>query len=110
MAYTLHYLFLVCIGKTYPWILFLVYHEQSREGIPFLLWLIDLAKWHILFHATRVMTPHILLNCFFKEVVHVAEPPKLLGQHAPALVSKTSDDYACAQDNLIGSVRPKELG
>jgi hypothetical protein len=36
-AYTLHYLFLVCLGKTYPWILFLVWHEQSREGIPFLL-------------------------------------------------------------------------
>jgi hypothetical protein len=35
----------------------------------------------------------------------VAEPPKLLGLHAPALVSKTSDDYACAPDNLTGSVR-----
>ena len=35
----------------------------------------------------------------------VAEPPKLLGPHAPALVSKASDDYACAPDNLIGSVR-----
>jgi hypothetical protein len=68
MAYTLHYLFLVCLGKTYPWILFLVYHEQSREGIPFLLRLIDLAKWHILFHATRVMTLHILLNCFSKKL------------------------------------------
>jgi hypothetical protein len=36
---------------------------------------------------------------------NVAEPPKLLGPHAPALVSKTSDGYACAPDNLIGSVR-----
>jgi hypothetical protein len=36
---------------------------------------------------------------------NVAEPPKLLGPHAPALVSKTSDDYACALDNLKGSVR-----
>jgi hypothetical protein len=35
----------------------------------------------------------------------VAEPPKLLGPHAPALVSKTSDDYACAPVNLTGSVR-----
>jgi hypothetical protein len=34
----------------------------------------------------------------------VAEPPKLLGPHAPALVSKTSDGYACAPDNLTGSV------
>jgi hypothetical protein len=36
---------------------------------------------------------------------NVAEPPKLLGPHAPVIVSKTSDDYACALDNLIGSVR-----
>jgi hypothetical protein len=34
-----------------------------------------------------------------------AEPPKLLGPHAPVLVPKTSDDYACAPDNLTGSVR-----
>jgi hypothetical protein len=35
----------------------------------------------------------------------VAEPPKLLGPHAPVLVSKTSDSYACALNNLTGSVR-----
>jgi hypothetical protein len=35
----------------------------------------------------------------------VAEPPKLLGPHAPSLVSKTSDGYACAPDNLTGSIR-----
>jgi hypothetical protein len=35
----------------------------------------------------------------------VVEPPKLLGPHAPVLVSKTSDSYACAPDNLTGSVR-----
>jgi hypothetical protein len=35
---------------------------------------------------------------------YVAEPPKLLGPHAPALFSKTSDGYACAPDNLTGSV------
>jgi hypothetical protein len=28
-----------------------------------------------------------------------------LGPHAPALVSRTSDGYACALDNLTGSVR-----
>jgi hypothetical protein len=38
-------------------------------------------------------------------VVGVIEPPKLLGPHAPVLVSKTSDGYACAPDNLTGSVR-----
>jgi hypothetical protein len=37
--------------------------------------------------------------------LRVAEPPKLLGPHAPVLVSKTSDCYACAPDNLTGSVR-----
>jgi hypothetical protein len=35
----------------------------------------------------------------------VAEPPKLLGPHAPVFVSKTSDVYACAPGNLTGSVR-----
>jgi hypothetical protein len=35
----------------------------------------------------------------------VAEPPKLSGPHAPVLVSKTSDGYACAPNNLTGSVR-----
>jgi hypothetical protein len=34
----------------------------------------------------------------------VAEPPKLLDPHAPDLVSKTSDGYACAPDNLTGFV------
>ena len=38
-------------------------------------------------------------------MINVAEPPKLLGPHAPVLVSKTSDGYACAPDNLTGSVR-----
>jgi hypothetical protein len=35
----------------------------------------------------------------------VAEPPKLSGPHAPVLVSKTSDCYAGAPDNLTGSIR-----
>jgi hypothetical protein len=39
------------------------------------------------------------------EEITVVEPPKLLGPHAPDLVSKTSDGYACAPDNLIVSVR-----
>jgi hypothetical protein len=38
-------------------------------------------------------------------ILAMAEPPKLLGPHAPALVSKTSDGCACAPDNLTGSVR-----
>jgi hypothetical protein len=39
------------------------------------------------------------------EALIMAEPLKLLGPHAPILVSKTLDFYACAPDNLIGSVR-----
>jgi hypothetical protein len=35
----------------------------------------------------------------------VAEPPKLLGPHAPVLVSKTPDGYARALDNITGYVR-----
>ena len=34
----------------------------------------------------------------------VAEPPKLLGPHAHVLVPRTSNGYACAQNNLTGSV------
>jgi hypothetical protein len=30
----------------------------------------------------------------------VAEPHKLYDQHAPIIVLKTSDGYACAPDNL----------
>jgi hypothetical protein len=30
---------------------------------------------------------------------------QVIGPHAPVLVSKTSDGYACAPDNLTGSVR-----
>jgi hypothetical protein len=34
-----------------------------------------------------------LLDC-------VAEPPKLYGPHAPVIVPKTSDSYACVPYNL----------
>ena len=49
------------------------------------------------------MTPEEILERFVSGRI-VAEPPKLLGPHAPALVSNTSDGYACALDNLTGSV------
>jgi ribonuclease HI len=35
----------------------------------------------------------------------VAEPPKLLGPHAPVLIPRTSNSYAYAPNNLTGSVR-----
>jgi hypothetical protein len=46
-----------------------------------------------------------MIICEYWDINVVTEPPKLLGPHAPDLVSKTSDDYACAPDNLTGSVR-----
>jgi hypothetical protein len=48
------------------------------------------------------MLPYILNPA---PIPAVAEPPKLLGPHAHVLVSKTSDGYACAPDNLTRSVR-----
>ena len=48
------------------------------------------------------MFPYIVNLALIPAVV---EPPKLWGPHAPALVSKTSDGYACAPDNLTRSVR-----
>jgi hypothetical protein len=47
----------------------------------------------------------IIIGTVSNKVTSVAEPPKLLGPHAHVLASKTSDGYACAPDNLIGSVR-----
>jgi hypothetical protein len=51
----------------------------------------------------KYVCDRIILNLALISVV--AEPPTLLGPHAPTLVSKTSDGYACAPDNLTGSVR-----
>jgi hypothetical protein len=42
----------------------------------------------------------ISINIYHILVLTVVEPPKLLGPHAPTLVSKTSNGYACAPDNL----------
>jgi hypothetical protein len=39
-----------------------------------------------------------------RRIFYVAEPPKLLGPHAPILVLRISG-YACAPNNLTGSVR-----
>jgi hypothetical protein len=38
------------------------------------------------------------------EDVSIIEPPKLYGPHAPVIVPKTSDGYACTPDNLRRSV------
>jgi hypothetical protein len=48
-----------------------------------------------------------LQNILYLSVVErpMAEPTNLLGPHAPALVLKTSNGYACAPNNLTGSVR-----
>jgi hypothetical protein len=36
--------------------------------------------------------------------ISVAEPPKLYGPHAPIIDVMTSNDYACAPDNLKGPI------
>jgi hypothetical protein len=51
----------------------------------------------------KYVCDHIILNPAL--IPAAAKPPKLLGPHAPALVSKTSDSYACAPDNSTGFVR-----
>jgi hypothetical protein len=45
------------------------------------------------------------VNITFIPSACVAEPHKVLGPHAHVLVSKTSYGYACAPNNLTGSVR-----
>jgi hypothetical protein len=63
--------------------------------------------WRILtiFKVGRLLNIYLFLVRSIEEgTLHVAEPPKLLGPHAPILVSKTLDGYASAPDNLTGSV------
>jgi hypothetical protein len=56
-------------------------------------------RLYVMMHARPIHTHN------FFAILILVEPPKLLGPHAHVLVSKTSDDYACAPDNLTGSVR-----
>jgi hypothetical protein len=42
--------------------------------------------------------------CLLLRLRTVAEPHKLYGPHAPVIVPKTSDGYACIPDNLRRSV------
>lgn len=44
----------------------------------------------------------LLAAGFVKGVV--TEPPKLYGPHAPIIVPRTSDSYACDSNNLIGPI------
>lgn len=47
----------------------------------------------------------LILSSLEHHVGTVAEPPKLLGPHAPVLIPRTSNSYAYAPNNLTGSVR-----
>jgi hypothetical protein len=58
--------------------------------------------WVIIDRLTKIAH---FLQVKVKYIVAVAEPRMLLGPNAPVLVSKTSDGYACAPNNLIGSVQ-----
>jgi hypothetical protein len=53
------------------------------------------------FSETKTLFLKYVCDCIMLNhapIPAVAEPPKLLGPHAPALVSKTSDGYACAPE------------
>ena len=53
MAFTCLFLFLINLGKTLAWILYLVCLELKMARIPSLLLRTDFLRWHILFLATR---------------------------------------------------------
>jgi hypothetical protein len=56
--------------------------------------LVQISSWHL----------GLAITCEFQWEI-CGRTSKLLGPYAPVLVPKTSDGYACAPDNLIGSVR-----
>jgi hypothetical protein len=66
-------------------------------------------SWVVLAHADAIESrPRCVGRSNIRAwtwVGRVAEPPKLSGPHAPVLVSKTLDGYACVPNNLTGSVR-----
>ena len=53
MVFTCLFLFLINLGKTLAWILYLVCLELKMERIPCLLLWTDFLRWHISFLATR---------------------------------------------------------
>ena len=57
-------LFLINLGKTLAWILYLVFLELKMARIPSLLLWTDFLRWHISFLATRQTMLHILLIYF----------------------------------------------
>jgi hypothetical protein len=80
---------------TYTQLLSGIQQKFDKQGNTFLHFLLD-EKPEL---NCMSLIVHYCTNLF------VAEPPKLLGPHAPVLVPKTSDGYACAPDNLTRSVR-----
>jgi hypothetical protein len=60
---------------------------------------------HRLVHLTPHMFPCNRSHSGISGGDHCGRTSKLLGPHAHVLVPKTSDGYACAPDNLTGSVR-----
>jgi hypothetical protein len=59
----------------------------------------------IIFFVTKHNDLCVKLRYLLNNGYCVVEPPKVSGPHALVLVLKTSDGYACAPDNLSGSVQ-----
>jgi hypothetical protein len=69
-------------------------------------WAYVLIEYELAYEPLKSMKGQVVVDFIVEHSIDgVAEPPKLLGPHAPVLVSKTSDDYACAPHNLTGSIR-----
>jgi hypothetical protein len=79
---------------TYVHQMFVSVAEHSRDDRSFAIFYSHVAS------LSSVVSDHMPALCSLP-AAFVAEPPKLLGPHAPVLVSKTSDGYAC-----INRIRP----
>ena len=55
-------------GLQYHWILLLIYQYLSHNLIQFLLWLTELLRWHILFHAQRISWEKKLQKKIWKNI------------------------------------------
>ena len=78
MSYILFYMSLMNLGKMLVWTLFLDCLGQLKDMILFWLLLTDFLRWKILFHVTKPMMLHMLLNCFFREVVKLHGLPSTI--------------------------------